>query len=70
MNGKIDKISKKLDDYIVVDEAWKKTATPYVKFGTNVKGFAVIAGYFSAFIVSVTACWTFIEWCANKITNK
>jgi len=67
VNGKIDKITKKLDDYIAVDEAWKQTATPVIKMGTNVRGFGVITGYFLAFITALSAAWGGIEWIAGLI---
>jgi hypothetical protein len=67
VNGKIDKISQKLDEYIKLDEAWKNTATPVIKMGTNVKGFGAVAGYFLAFMAALSACWTFIEWLSGIV---
>jgi len=42
VNGKIDKIDKKIDDYIKSDNEWKAEADPYLKGLANLTGGAKI----------------------------
>lgn len=69
VNGKIDKITQKIDNYIAGDEMWKETATPVIKLGTNITGFGIVGAYVLGTLASLTAAWGAIEWVFN-IINK
>lgn len=58
VNGKIDKITEKLDlhiqetrEYIKEDTTWKSTADPYIKLAANISG-----------------VWKFLIYCCTGIT--
>ena len=70
VNGKIDKIDKKLDDYILKDTAWKETAQPAIKIGLNLKGFGAVSAYFMGVAATLSAAWVAIKWIAGLITNN
>lgn len=55
VNGKIKKIDEKLDAYIVSDNAWKDTYSPYVKGLASVSDGGKIMGKFVIFIGAVGA---------------
>lgn len=45
VNGKIDALNKKVDDYIKSDNEWKERAQPTIELGTNVRGFGKVFAY-------------------------
>lgn len=45
VNGKIDRIEKKLDTYIEEDNKWKAAAQPTIDMGNNVRGFNKVLMY-------------------------
>lgn len=45
VNGKIDRIDQKLDDYIKQDNEWKEAAQPTIEMGNNVRGFGKVLAY-------------------------
>ena len=45
VNGKIDRIQQKLDDYIASDIEWKNQAKPSIELGRNVNGFGRVLAY-------------------------
>ncbi len=45
VNGKIDKIDVKLDNYIKDDNEWKAAANPTIELGNNVRGFGKVMVY-------------------------
>ncbi len=45
VNGKIDNLNKKVDDYIKSDNEWKDRAQPTIELGTNVRGFGKVLAY-------------------------
>lgn len=45
VNGKIDKITMKLDDYISDDNDWKRMARPVIEMGKNLQGFGIVVLY-------------------------
>lgn len=53
VNGKIDKMNTKLDDYIITDNAWKKEADPYIKGLANVSGAAKLVVWLAISVSSV-----------------
>lgn len=54
VNGKIDRLHSKLDNYIEEDTKWKNTAEPVIKMGENVAGFGKVSLYILGFVASVT----------------
>ncbi len=64
VNGKIDALTKVLNDYIIMDtewknnsEAWRKTAQPTINFATESAGFIQIGKYL---VLGITAIGAFI----------
>lgn len=53
VNGKIDAMSFKLDQYIVTDNAWKVLAQPAIDLGNNVRGFGKVTAYFIGFLAGI-----------------
>ena len=53
VNGQINNLSRKLDDYIVDDTEWKKRAESVILMGENVQGFGKVSLYIVGFIASV-----------------
>lgn len=53
VNGKLDKINLKIDDYIVSDLQWKERAEPTLQMGQNVAGFGKVSLYIVGFVASV-----------------
>lgn len=53
VNGKIDGISKKLDDYIKDDNEWKKENEPYLQGLENLTGGAKIVLWCAMFVSAV-----------------
>lgn len=45
VNGKIRNLDKKIDDYIISDNEWKKAAQPTIELGNNIRGFGKVAVY-------------------------
>lgn len=45
VNGKIDRIDLKIDNYIKEDNLWKQTATPTIELGNNIRGFGKVIAY-------------------------
>lgn len=39
VNGKITKLTVKLDEYIKEDNEWKERANPTIELGNNIRGF-------------------------------
>ena len=54
VNGKIDRLHSKLDNYIADDTEWKKQAEPVIKMGESVQGFGKVSLYMLGFIASAT----------------
>jgi hypothetical protein len=44
VNGKIDNLNAKIDNYIEEDTKWKETASPYVKSVQEFVGFSKVGG--------------------------
>ena len=42
VNGKIDRMSDRIDNYIKEDNEWKKKAEPILEMGSNVRSFGKI----------------------------
>jgi hypothetical protein len=42
VNGKIDSLNQKLDDYIKSDNKWKEQAQPAINLGNNVRGWGIV----------------------------
>lgn len=57
VNGKIDNLTKSLDEYIKMDTKWKETAQPTINFATESAGFLKIGKYI---VVGITAIGVFI----------
>ena len=53
VNGKLDKMNLKIDDYIVSDLQWKERAEPTLQMGQNVAGFGRVLLYIVGFVASV-----------------
>lgn len=49
VNGKIDKLNVKIDNYIVTDNEWKQQANPTIELGNNIRGFGKVAIYILGF---------------------
>lgn len=55
VNGKIDKLSHKLDEYIVADNIWKEGAQPSLDNMANLSGaWRVIIAFVSAMTIAFT----------------
>ena len=67
VNGKIDKIDKKLDDYIKDSNEWRERAQPAIDMGTNLKGFGKVLGVIVGFMAAIGASWSLIVWLAGII---
>lgn len=61
VNGKIDKIDKKLDEYIKSDNAWKTEAEPVIKMGENMQGASKVLLYLAGTIAVVGGAWMTIK---------
>ena len=61
VNGKIDKMHKKLDDYIVADMAWKEKAEPVIKMGENAVGASKVMLYLTMIISAVGGAYLIIK---------
>lgn len=53
VNGKIDRMNQKLEDYIVTDNEWKKVAQKSISLIENVTSFGKVSLYLSGFISAV-----------------
>ena len=53
VNGKIDDLNKKVDEYIKSDNEWKERAQPTIELGTNVRGFGKVFVYLIGTIAAV-----------------
>lgn len=61
VNGKIDALSKKVDDYIETDNAWKAAADPYIKGLANISGTAKLFVWVSLGVTAVLAAYLKIK---------
>lgn len=61
VNGKIDRINIKLDDYIKNDELWKEAAKPVIAMGVSMQGFGRVTLYIVGFIAAVGGAFMFIN---------
>jgi RecJ-like exonuclease len=55
VNHKIDALSKKIDDYIALDTAWKQTAQPTIETFMDGKSFLKVGKYLIAGVASIGA---------------
>ena len=55
VNGKIDNMSKKLDEYITHDMAWKETVQPVVDAYTTVNRFGIFMVWLSRILLAIVA---------------
>ncbi len=53
VNGKIDRIDRKIDEYIIQDNLWKKNAEPVIALGENLSGFGTVFMYFLGMVGAV-----------------
>lgn len=57
VNGKIDKLTVKVDAYIADDLQWKQQAEPVIKMGENVQGFGKVSLYIVGFVAAVAGAF-------------
>jgi len=53
VNGKIDDLNKKVDEYIKSDNEWKERAQPTIELGTNVRGFGKVFAYLIGTVAAI-----------------
>lgn len=53
VNGKMDKMNHKLDDYITADNQWKKDVTPSIEVMKQIQGFSSTTAYIVKFIIGM-----------------
>lgn len=53
VNGKIDRLNDKLDNYIITDNQWKEDAQPSIDLGKNVNGFGRVLAYILGTIAGI-----------------
>ncbi|MCX6756346.1 MAG: hypothetical protein NTX85_03325 [Candidatus Nomurabacteria bacterium] len=61
VNGKIDNLNKKVDDYIKSDNEWKDRAQPTIELGTNVRGFGKVFAYLIGTAAAVGGLFALFE---------
>ena len=61
VNGKIDRMNQKLDDYIVDDNEWKKIAQPAIDSIRNAKAGTKFIVSAVGFIAGLVAIWQVIK---------
>lgn len=61
VNGKIDRIGTKLDNFVEGDKAWKLTAQPVIDMGTNLRGFGKVAAGIIAICAAIGGAWTVLS---------
>ena len=61
VNGKIDSLNTKLEDYIKSDNEWKERAQPTIELGTNVRGFGKVFAYLIGTAAAVGGLVVLIE---------
>ena len=61
VNGKIDNLNKKVDDYIKSDNEWKERAQPTIELGTNVRGFGKVFAYLIGTVAAVGGLIALLE---------
>lgn len=66
VNGKIDALNKKVDDYIKSDNEWKDRAQPTIELGTNVRGFGKVFAYIIGTLAAVGGLVALIEGFIKK----
>lgn len=53
VNGKIDRIQSKLDQYIIDDNEWKKSAQPAIDLGNTARGASTAALWLAGVIITI-----------------
>lgn len=66
VNGKIDKIDQKLEEYIKSDNEWKAAAQPVIDMGRNVQGFGRVSLYIVGFVAAVSGAILYILQLVKK----
>ena len=67
VNGKIIKLTDKVDNYIISDNEWKERAEPVITMGTNVQGFGKVSLYILGFFASVAgAIFAIMHFISDK----
>lgn len=61
VNGKIDKLTQKLDDYILSDNKWKESAEPVLQLGRNAEGTSKTIFWLSAIIIAIGGAFAIIK---------
>lgn len=61
VNGKINVLTQKFDDYIVADMKWKEEADPYIKGLANISGSAKIVVWLALGMSSIIGAWLAIK---------
>ena len=62
VNGKIDRITARLDTYIKDDEEWKLAAKPVLDLGNNITGFGKVVGAIVGVMAAIGSSWVLIQW--------
>ncbi len=53
VNGKIDDLNRKVDEYIKSDNEWKERAQPTIELGANVRGFGKVLAYLIGTVAAI-----------------
>jgi len=67
VNGKLDKMNAKIDNYIFDDNEWKQKAEPVIMMGRNVQGFGKVSLYIVGFVAAVAGAFISL---ANLFKNE
>ncbi len=61
VNGKIDRLNAKLDNYIEQDNAWKESAEPVIKMGNDAKGASVVLLWLAGAIIAIGGAYQILK---------
>lgn len=53
VNGKIDRLQSKLDQYILDDNEWKKSAQPAIDLGNTARGASTAALWLAGVVITI-----------------
>ncbi len=70
VNGKVDRINYKLDNYIKEDNIWKDNVTPSIEIMKKMQGFGSVGGWVLKTVIligsAVTAIYAFFKFVIHK----
>lgn len=61
VNGKIDKLNDKIDNYIKEDNEWKEKAEPVIEMGINARGASAAVLWIAGIVIAVGGAWLMIR---------